>query len=53
MPRSRSSKSPRINTSTGPTVLRTEQAQLLGYVYIDDRDLGGYVADAKAAVANT
>jgi copper/silver efflux system protein len=42
-----------ITTSTGPTVLRTEQAQLLGYVYIDvgDRDLGGYVADAKAAVA--
>ena len=43
-----------ITASTGPTVLRTEQAQLLGYVYIDvgDRDLGGYVADAKAAVAN-
>jgi Cu(I)/Ag(I) efflux system membrane protein CusA/SilA len=42
-----------IVASTGPTVLRTEQAQLLGYVYIDvgDRDLGGYVADAKAAVA--
>jgi Cu(I)/Ag(I) efflux system membrane protein CusA/SilA len=42
-----------IGTSTGPTVLRTEQAQLLGYVYIDvgNRDLGGYVADAKAAVA--
>jgi Cu(I)/Ag(I) efflux system membrane protein CusA/SilA len=33
--------------------LRTEQAQLLGYVYIDvgNRDLGGYVGDAKAAVA--
>jgi Cu(I)/Ag(I) efflux system membrane protein CusA/SilA len=43
-----------IGTSTGPTVLRTEQAQLLGYVYIDvgDRDLGSYVAAAKAAVAN-
>jgi Cu(I)/Ag(I) efflux system membrane protein CusA/SilA len=42
-----------IHASTGPTVLRTEQAQLLGYVYIDvgDRDLGSYVADAKAAVA--
>src|ERR1041384_8287073 len=42
-----------INASTGPTVLRTEQAQLLGYVYIDvgNRDLGSYVADAKAAVA--
>jgi Cu(I)/Ag(I) efflux system membrane protein CusA/SilA len=34
-------------------VLRTEQAQLLGYVYVDvgDRDLGGYVTDAKRAVA--
>jgi Cu(I)/Ag(I) efflux system membrane protein CusA/SilA len=44
-----------IAASTGPTVLRTEQAQLLGYVYIDvgDRDLGGYVADAKAAVAKS
>jgi Cu(I)/Ag(I) efflux system membrane protein CusA/SilA len=42
-----------ITASTGPTVLRTEQAQLLGYVYVDvgDRDLGGYVVDAKAAVA--
>jgi len=44
-----------IAASTGPTVLRTEQAQLLGYVYVDvgDRDLGGYVADAKAAVAKS
>jgi Cu(I)/Ag(I) efflux system membrane protein CusA/SilA len=44
-----------ITVSTGPTVLRTEQAQLLGYVYIDvgDRDLGSYVADAKAAVAKS
>jgi len=44
-----------IGASTGPTVLRTEQAQLLGYVYIDvgDRDLGSYVADAKAAVARS
>ncbi|HEX8112635.1 MAG TPA: CusA/CzcA family heavy metal efflux RND transporter [Kofleriaceae bacterium] len=43
-----------IGVSTGPTVLRTEQAQLLGYVYIDvgNRDLGSYVADAKAAVAS-
>jgi Cu(I)/Ag(I) efflux system membrane protein CusA/SilA len=43
-----------IALTTGPTVIRTEQAQLLGYVYVDvaDRDIGGYVADAKAAVAN-
>lgn len=41
-----------IRLSTGPTVIRTEQAQLLGYVYVDvaDRDIGGYVADAKRAV---
>jgi len=44
-----------IAATTGPTVLRTEQGQLLGYVYIDvgDRDLGGYVDDAKAAVARS
>ncbi len=42
-----------ISLSTGPTVIRTEQAQLLGYVYVDvsDRDIGGYVNDAKQAVA--
>ena len=41
-----------ISLTTGPTVIRTEQAQLLGYVYVDvaDRDIGSYVADAKAAV---
>ncbi len=41
-----------ISTSTGPTVIRTEQAQLLGYVYVDvaDRDIGGYVDDAKRVV---
>jgi Cu(I)/Ag(I) efflux system membrane protein CusA/SilA len=42
-----------ISLSTGPTVIRTEQAQLLGYVYVDvaDRDIGGYVTDAKQKVA--
>ncbi len=41
-----------ITLTTGPTVIRTEQAQLLGYVYVDvaDRDIGGYVADAKQKV---
>ncbi len=41
-----------ITTSTGPTVIRTEQAQLLGYVYVDvaDRDIGGYVEEAKRVV---
>jgi Cu(I)/Ag(I) efflux system membrane protein CusA/SilA len=44
-----------IAATTGPSVLRTEQGQLLGYVYVDvgDRDLGGYVADAKAAAAKS
>ena len=42
-----------ISLTTGPTVIRTEQAQLLGYVYVDvaGRDIGGYVDDAKKAVA--
>jgi Cu(I)/Ag(I) efflux system membrane protein CusA/SilA len=42
-----------IRLTTGPTVIRTEQAQLLGYVYVDvaDRDIGSYVDDAKRAVA--
>jgi Cu(I)/Ag(I) efflux system membrane protein CusA/SilA len=43
-----------IRLTTGPTVIRTEQAQVLGYVYVDisGRDIGSYVADAKRAVAN-
>src|SRR5581483_4670035 len=38
-----------IAITTGPTVIRTEQAQLLGYVYVDvaDRDIGSYVDEAK------
>jgi len=41
-----------ISLSTGPTVIRTEQAQLLGYVYVDiaDRDIGGYVEEAQRVV---
>ena len=36
----------------GPTSIRTENAQLATYIYVDirDRDLGGYVADAQRAV---
>ena len=43
-----------IFTSTGPTVIRTEQAQLLGYVYVDiaGRDIGGYVEEAKRVVGD-
>jgi Cu(I)/Ag(I) efflux system membrane protein CusA/SilA len=42
-----------ISLTSGPSVIRTEQAQLLGYVYVDvaGRDIGGYVKDAKRAVA--
>jgi Cu(I)/Ag(I) efflux system membrane protein CusA/SilA len=37
----------------GPASIRTENAQLAAYIYVDarDRDLAGYVADAKTAVA--
>ncbi len=37
----------------GPASIRTENAQLAAYIFVDarDRDLGSYVADAKAAVA--
>ena len=43
-----------IRRTQGPASIRTEDAQLVGYVYVDvrDRDLGGYVADAKRAVAS-
>jgi Cu(I)/Ag(I) efflux system membrane protein CusA/SilA len=41
-----------IRLTQGPTTIRTENAKLATYVYIDirDRDLGGYIADAKKAV---
>jgi Cu(I)/Ag(I) efflux system membrane protein CusA/SilA len=37
----------------GPTMLKSEAAQLVGYVYVDvtDRDLGSYVEDARKMVA--
>jgi Cu(I)/Ag(I) efflux system membrane protein CusA/SilA len=41
-----------IRVTQGPTTIRTENAQLAVYVYVDfrDRDLAGYVADARKAV---
>ena len=41
-----------VRLTTGPTVIRTEQAQLLGYVYVDvaGRDIGSYVDEAKRVV---
>lgn len=43
-----------IRLTEGPPMVRTENAQLVNYVYVDmhGRDLGGYVADAQAAVRN-
>ena len=42
-----------IKLEQGPSTIRTEDAQLAAYVFVDvrDRDLGGYVAEARAAVA--
>ena len=42
-----------ISIDPGPPSIRTENAQLVGYVYVDmqGRDLGGYVTDARRAVA--
>src|SRR5437016_1353357 len=41
-----------VAPSRGPTSIRTENGQLAVYIYVDvrDRDIGGYVADAQAAV---
>ena len=42
-----------VRTVTGPSMIRNENGLLVGYVYVDiaGRDLGGYVEDAKRAVA--
>jgi Cu(I)/Ag(I) efflux system membrane protein CusA/SilA len=42
-----------IKLSRGATAIRTENGQLAVYIFVDirDRDLGGYVADARRAVA--
>jgi Cu(I)/Ag(I) efflux system membrane protein CusA/SilA len=41
-----------IRMVEGPAMIRNENGQLAGYVYVDmaGRDIGGYVEDAKAAV---
>ena len=43
----------RVKVVKGPPSIRTENALLAAYVYVDirDRDIGGYVADAQKAVA--
>lgn len=43
----------KIELEQGPSMIRTENALLAAYIYIDirDRDIGSYVADAKKAIA--
>ncbi|MDB6025047.1 MAG: cusA [Verrucomicrobiales bacterium] len=42
-----------IHTTSGPPMIKNEDGSLTGWVYVDvtDRDIGGYVRDAKKAVA--
>jgi copper/silver efflux system protein len=42
-----------VSLAQGPSMIRTENAQLALYIFVDfrDRDIGGYVADAQRAVA--
>jgi len=42
----------KVIPARGPSSIRTENGQLATYIYVDirDRDLGGYVADARQAV---
>ena len=44
----------RIEVVEGPDMIRTEDARLTGWVYVDvkDRDVGSYVAQARQAVAD-
>ncbi len=41
-----------VTVDPGPPSIRTENAQLVGYIYVDlqGRDLGGYVEEARRAV---
>jgi Cu(I)/Ag(I) efflux system membrane protein CusA/SilA len=42
----------KIQTTSGPPLIKNEDGALTGWVYVDmtGRDIGGYVADAKKAV---
>ncbi len=42
-----------VTLAPGPAMIRDEDAQLAGYIYVDtaSRDIGGYVNRARAAVA--
>ncbi|MTJ82044.1 MAG: efflux RND transporter permease subunit [Telmatospirillum sp.] len=43
-----------VTRTRGPSTIRTENALLATYIYVDirGRDIGGYVADARRAVAD-
>jgi Cu(I)/Ag(I) efflux system membrane protein CusA/SilA len=43
----------KVTLAQGPSSIRTENAQLAAYIFVDlrDRDLGSYVAEAQKAVA--
>ncbi len=43
-----------VKIDDGPDMIRSENARLSGWIYIDfrDRDIGSYVADAQATVAD-
>ncbi len=45
----------KVSLLQGPASIRTENAQLAAYIFVDarERDLGSYVADAKKAVASS
>jgi Cu(I)/Ag(I) efflux system membrane protein CusA/SilA len=45
----------RVAVTQGPPMVRTENAQLVNYIYVDmhDRDIGSFVADAQRAVARS
>ncbi len=45
----------KVSLVQGPASIRTENAQLAAYIFVDarERDLGSYVADAKKAVATS
>jgi len=45
----------KVRLSKGPAGIRTENALLSAYIYVDirDRDIGSYVADARRAVNET
>uniref|UniRef100_UPI0025FE6FAF efflux RND transporter permease subunit n=1 Tax=Rhodoblastus sp. TaxID=1962975 RepID=UPI0025FE6FAF len=44
----------KVELVRGPTSIRTENGQLAAYVFVDvrDRDIGGYVAEARQAVTD-